>query len=105
MYHIEKITGRSYPIVDMSNEHIIKVVEHYLNLLSKISFDSNIRYISEFESKVQMLFPYLFALIGRRLYTKDYENKLEKLYVFYERKRKTVSYELLSPVWDSNLID
>jgi len=105
MIHIEKFSGKTYPIVEMSEEHLIKVIEYYLNAMEKISFDANIRYINEFESYISKLMPYVFVALGKGIFNPFYIDKIEKLYVRYDKKRRSSTFELMPEVWHSDLVD
>lgn len=104
MNHIEKTTGKSYPIVQMTDEHLIKVIEYYLDYLEKIGIVNNIRYIIEFESVIKRLMLYVFVAIGRGIFNEKYVKQIKKLYQEYVEHKSKESRELLPTLWDSNLI-
>ena len=104
MIHIEKTTGKSYPITDMTDEHIKKVIEYYLELLEKIGFNENIRYTIEFEKQLLRFVQYMFVAIGRGIWNPPHEHKLIEIYKKYAEHKSRESIIEMPQVWESNLI-
>ncbi|NCN86743.1 hypothetical protein GW932_02830 [archaeon] len=105
MLHIEKNTGKSYPIIEMKNEHLMLVVNFYLDMIKKISFDSNITYIQEFEKQIHRLMPYYIIALTRDLLTTEHNENLKTIFSYYDNRIKRTSIELLPNMWHCDLLD
>jgi len=92
MIHIENKTGNSYPICQMTEEHIIRTIDLFLDRCKKINLakDSNPRYLSDMENLFDRLSKYVFVAEMRGIMKFSSKIELTKEYEQYEKERSSI---------------
>ena len=92
MIHIENKTGKSYPITQMTEEHLSRTIDLLLSRCEKINAvkDHNPRYISDMEGLFDRLSKYVF--VAEMQGTMKYSTKLRLIeeYDKYHNERASV---------------
>ena len=95
MLHVEAKTGKSYPIINMTEEHLLKTLELFLSRCEKmiISKDNNPRFISDIESTFNILSSYYFVGEMEGIINPIFKQRFENVYDSYKRTRKAIFIE------------
>lgn len=95
MIHIEAKTGKSYPITDMTDEHLLRTVQLFYNRLVIINktIEHNPRYLQSVEKIIESLSLYYFFADMNDLLDIVTKNKIQTAYEEYRRFRKSICSE------------
>ncbi len=95
MTHVEKTTGRSYPIQIMEDEHLIKVVDYYIDRLNKVILPQNVRAVPEVEYNMERLCPYLLVAFTRGLLTTVHAFELSSILERHRKLKQTITEQIV----------
>jgi hypothetical protein len=89
MIHIESKSGKSYPIADMSEQHILRTIDVLVERCKKINAasDNNPRYLDDIHDTFDRLSKYYFIATLNSYMNPITENNIEYVYEKYREIR------------------
>lgn len=90
MIHVEKSTGKSYRIHDMSEEHLVNTVDMLIRRLEVVNrlSDENPRYLTDFESVLSQLSAYGIISLAIGILNPIQVNRIQTCYEKFNRVSK-----------------
>lgn len=92
MIHIESKSGKSYPIPDMTEQHIINTINVLIERCKKINTTSgnNPRYLDDIHKELDRLSTYYFVAKFDNYINPIIENNIEYIYEQYKNARANI---------------
>jgi len=92
MIHIESKTGKSYPIEDMTKQHILRTIDVLIERCKKLNAvsDNNPRYLDDIHSAFDRLSKYYFVAKFNGCTDIIIENNIEYIYEQYKNNRADI---------------
>lgn len=92
MIHIESQSGKSYPIEDMTQQHILNTITVLTERCKKLNAisDSNPRYLDDIHETFDRLSKYYFVAKMNDYINPLIQNNIEKIYEQYQNNRADV---------------